>query len=148
MGHYTELMLKVELRKDVPQHVVDVIKYMVYSDPMEPIPDNFPELGERWMCALIGGSAYHITFPTSFEYDDIADAWILAANSSFKNYDDEIERFLKWLSPYVAEFTEGVVGYIQDEEYDIPPCQIRFKDGRLVGYDPYVPPAPATAEEE
>ncbi len=53
---------------------------------------------------LIGCSYYFgVSSPVSqLWYDDISRQWILSSRSNIKNYENEIETFLKWIKPYIS----------------------------------------------
>jgi hypothetical protein len=63
-----------------------------HVDVMLGVPCDDPDAGMPWNW---------ITVQTAFEFDDIADAWILISRSDFKNYDNEVDLFFDWLLPYI-----------------------------------------------
>lgn len=122
MGMYTELLFKAELKRDVPQHAVDTLRYLVGDSDEQDFPKDHEFFdGDRWDIVLRGGSAYFCTGATKLWFDNISNRWYLAANSSIKNYDRDIEKFLAWISPYVEDsYPGGFLGYKMYEEDERP----------------------------
>lgn len=100
MGMFTELTLNCELRRDVPDFVINTIKYMldIIKEPQE----GYPFTSGRFPIILLGSSAYFLdTNPTIFKFDELDNIWLLSTRSNIKNYNNEIETFIEWLKPYV-----------------------------------------------
>lgn len=116
MGMYTELVLAAELKRDVPQQVIDTLAYMVgqSSDPFTPPLHPLFSAG-RWPHMLTCDSYYFAgDSHSTFRFDETSIAWVLTVRSNFKNYDDEVDLFLDWLRPYVED--RGFLGYHRYEE--------------------------------
>ena len=101
MGMYTELIFGANLKKDTPKNVIEALKYMTGEKKEK--PDNFPLPDGRceW---LFQGSSYYfgVSRPVSkIMLGDIGGNWILSTRSNIKNYEGEIETFLKWIKPYI-----------------------------------------------
>lgn len=118
---YTALHFSAELKKDTPEMVVDVLNKMVngklpFEDPKE-LPDHEFFKCDRW-CFLFTMDSYYFSADThcSFRFDEIAGAWFLTVTSNIKNYDGEIQKFIDWIMPYVAESTNDFLGYYRYEE--------------------------------
>lgn len=47
-------------------------------------------------------------------------SFVLSFHSSTKNYDGEIDKFLTWISPYIASATGEVIGEFEGEQDDFP----------------------------
>lgn len=123
MGMYTSLHLAVNLKKDTPEEVVNILKFLVNRDspPPEALPDHPFFRAERWGMVLSCDSYYFSG--TQFgvlEWDEILDAYTLTTLSNMKNYGDEIFLFLDWLHPYLDAFPGDFLGYTQYEECPEP----------------------------
>lgn len=126
MGMYTEFHLNVELKKDTPKDVIDVLKFMTASGaktapaPQTPAHPLFTE-GGRWIHMLWCGSYY---FPmrvnSVLEFDTLAGAHFLSVRCNLKNYEQEIQKFVDWLTPFFAEEDGVCIGYRRYEENDDP----------------------------
>jgi hypothetical protein len=118
MGMYTEFVLSCQIME---QHTdaVNVIKMMVgdAGNVHWERPNHAFFSCDRWM-QLFHSSSHYFT-PRSvclFEYDDISKTWCLIVNSSLKNYSNEIEEFIDWLSPYLYNELDDMIGYSRYEE--------------------------------
>lgn len=102
MGMYTELILGAELKKDTPEHVIGVLKYILGET--EEKPDNFPLSEGRCEWLLRGTScSFGVSTPVNkLIFDDVIGYWIISSRSNIKNYGGEIEEFLNWLKPYIS----------------------------------------------
>lgn len=139
MGMYTELVMACRLRKDTPEDVIKILKYMCRTEDVElsdlKIPTNHDLFTtERWNWMLVCDSFYfsgdsHTTFST---YEGISKDHFLTVRSNLKNYNNEIENFLDWLSPYMKD--HGFLGYMRFEATDTPTLFYRKYNGEIV-YD-------------
>lgn len=125
MGMYTELNLGVNFRKDTPQNIIDILKYMLGDSPVrfEYIKPQLPEHPlfetERWAIMLVCDSYYFDgQTDSSIHYDDISESYYLNVRCNLKNYSSEIEHFLSFIQPYL--YTDGFIGYTRYEEDDDP----------------------------
>lgn len=119
MGMYTELNIGVNLRSDMPENIVNVLKYMLNDiDKVEP-PDHPLFRTKRWHMMLVCDSYYFDgRTDSSMMIDRINHEYRLNVRCNFKNYDDEIKLFLDFIQPYLE--TDGFLGYMRYEEYDDP----------------------------
>lgn len=132
MGMYTALVLDARTVRDTPDDVVRILKFMTAADGAhEPwdLPKH-PLFGEnRWRWMLRGSSAY---FPIERNpqfykpfYGPDEGAWLLSVGTSLKNYDDEIEKFLDWVTPYIET---GIGYWIYEEDTRITPIHINWRE--------------------
>lgn len=128
MGMYTELNIGVEFVEDIPENVVNILKFMVGDITDEPETTDHPLFEtERWRMMLCSDSAYFAGHTdSSLQYDDISRTYNLNVRCNLKNYDDEINQFLSFIRPYLE--TTGFLGYTRYEEDENP---------RLIYNDPY-----------
>lgn len=106
MGNYTEIIFGASLNP--PDKVIRILKFLT-DDNVEDIDlekPNHPFFNcSRWSSICRMSSQY---FGVSIScrklyYDDIRREWILSFRSSIKNYDNEIDLFLSWVSPYITQ---------------------------------------------
>lgn len=124
MGMYTELVLSCNIYNE--PEVIKVLQYM--CDGSQPNPTTIPnhplfEDGGRWQWMFRCSSHYHVPRNhASIEYNDIGRVWTLIVRCDFKNYNDEVSKFVDWIKPYV--YTHGnekqLIGYSLYEEDDEP----------------------------
>lgn len=121
MGMYTELNIGVEFKKDTPQDILNAVQYMIdnnYSQEFNKDHELFQTSRWDWMLRS-GGSYYFDTKPSrSFLLDDVTETYFLSFVTNIKNYDNEWEKFLDYISPYVAN--QGYVGTYRYEEEEYP----------------------------
>lgn len=104
MGMHTELRVNCRLKADTPQQVVDVLRYLADGDTMQlpkfALPEHPLFSCDRWRYLMRMSSSY---------FDDEPSAgvvkwrgrWHVLSVANLKNYDDEIAKFIDWLSPHV-----------------------------------------------
>lgn len=122
MGMYTELHFNAELRRDVPQDVLDVLALMVRDAETEPaLPDHPLFKTDQW-CVLFTMDSYYFAADThsTLRFDDIAQRWFLNVRSNLKNYGGEIEQFIDWIDPYVDAYPGNFLGFYRYEESEDP----------------------------
>ena len=101
MGMYTELIFGANLKQDTPNEVIEALQYMIGKTKEKPTNFPLPEGRCEW---LFQGSSYYfgISDPVNKMWkDDIGKNWVLSTRSNIKNYNGEIETFLKWIKPYI-----------------------------------------------
>lgn len=124
MGMYTALHYNVELKRDVPDEVVALLRYMTGEEGVpepEALPDH-PLFGNtRWRHMLQCDSYYfRMETHSAVRYDRIARSWFLHVQSNLKNYSGEIEDFVDWMDPYVQAGPGEWLGYRMYEEAEVP----------------------------
>lgn len=129
MDMYTALVFDALLKKNIPVVVVSALKHMVGDDHADALPDHRLFQTGRWDIMLRCDSAY---FPLEGCSQIRESYWApgqlrIHVGSSFKNYDDEVAKFLDWIEPY-TEAGEGYYRYEESEE----PSFIRIGNGRTV----------------
>lgn len=117
MGMYTELSLDSDLKCDTPEEVIQILKYMLRREDidMPPLPDHPLFATTRWSYMLRCGSAYFAAQPDSklLEVDGDLTINIIC---NLKNYEDEIEKFLDWIHPWLDCYDDDFLGYTRYEE--------------------------------
>lgn len=120
MGMYTEFVCAIELKKDTPQDVINILDNMTEGEDNYDFKPNHPFFEcDRWRWLFTMDSYYFSgRTNTKFEYDDISKTHYLTIRSNLKNYDDEINKFLNWIKPYIEMHGEDdeFLGYSRYEE--------------------------------
>lgn len=131
MGMYTELVLGITIKQDIPPTALIILRSMLAGegqvDPLNPHP-LFKT--ERWQWMLRAGGSY--VFPsrcecTLSELDTIGEVYYLNIRINLKNYAGELQEFCDWLAPWVETCKHA--GYIRYEEDDLPTL-IYFRKGK------------------
>jgi len=120
----TELILGFEFNENTPIDVIDSIKYLIGKRKTK--PKKYPWL---WDCnyLLISSSYYfgvnlHVC---KLWLDRISKTWHISTRSNIDNYNNEIEKFLKWIKPYVKKGSG---------KKDIYAITINCDDGKYIIY--------------
>lgn len=100
MGMYTELVLKADIREDIPDQVRAILRFLFTEGDRGEAPTDLPDhpffKADRWRWIGQSSSYYHIPWAVSrYEADRIF------SRSDLKNYGGEIALFVDWLAPYV-----------------------------------------------
>lgn len=126
MGMYTELYLDCKIdtskmsktEKSIITYMFDKDESILELDTPTLTPNNDLFKCSRWDVIGRGRYAY---FDDDINCSLIKDGniWTIINRSDFKNYDNEIELFIKWISSYIIkENEEQYIGYYRYEECD------------------------------
>lgn len=140
MGYYTHLYVNIDVSGDIPEDV----KYALYAifdtetrierynnNPYVKLTEGYKEVEKlvdpklpdhplfktsRWDSIASCSSYYHGGTPVSkIVYDEISKEYKITSSANFKNYEDEIDKFFDWISPYIER--EGFIGSFVPENY-------------------------------
>lgn len=125
MGMYTALFFDAELKQSTPDSVIQTLQYMLednnlktsgrYPQPIH-IPDHPLFIDTCWKYMLNSGSAYFPFKVSSKLYTTwYLSTWYLNIKTSFKNYNDEVNKFVEWIMPYVVAKPGDFLGYYRYE---------------------------------
>ena len=122
MGMYTELHFNVELKEDTPEEIMEVLRYMVCDGvPPSTIPQHELFETSRWAFMLRCGSFYFAAETHStLRYDDISKSYYLCVRCNLKNYDEEIQKFIDFIDPFVVGTNGDFLGFYRYEESNEP----------------------------
>lgn len=128
MGMYTEFHFNSELKSNTPKEIIDALQFMLHENEVKPNIDHPLFNTEQYGIMLIGDSYYFDadTYST-LKFDKIAGTYFLCIRSNFKNYNQEIEKFLDWIKPYLAKRSGDFLGFKRYEEAEVPTL-IYFED--------------------
>lgn len=130
MSMYTTFNVSLKLRPDTPMDVMDIVKHMLHvdglcSDPCpnkNRCPDAFSGCS-RWEHMLSWYPAKDRTFSST-----LAGYQVGVVGSSIKNYDNEVEKFARWIAPFCLAQNEPIIE-ITDVEGKDGYCWQAFADG-------------------
>lgn len=136
MGMYTELNIATEIVNDPDLiHDLRVMLGDIKGGIILKDNDLFTKT-TRWKFMLSSGSYYFPGQPDSkLVRDDLyenAPMYFLNVRCNLKNYENEIELFLKWLQPYML--TYGFVGYMRYEEDNTP--TLIYNENEKIVFEP------------
>lgn len=120
MGMYTEFNAAMCFKKETPSGVIKIIQCLLGEEKWpEILPDHDFFKCERFCMTLTCGSYYFPSISDSkMKRDHIDREYHLNIRSNLKNYDNEIEKFLDYIRPYIE--TEGFLGYMRYEDSEEP----------------------------
>lgn len=122
MGMYTELKIKVELKKDIQPEIINWIKQCSEYDVNE---DEVPDIMRGRLSELNGDSAYFDEEPYIYLTED-DEKYTLDLCTNIKNYENEIQTFLDFIDEWIVK--ENSSGHIWYEERDYENREILFKN--------------------
>jgi hypothetical protein len=136
----TELVLACNLKGDVPEEVLNLLRFLCGGPerPPRPADEDLPAhpffRTRRWEQVLSNGSWYDRGAAPSRliiqEWKNVTGMKgpkSLVVRCDLKNYDFEIQYFLQWFAPYSQ--TIGFVGYYRHEEALHPTLIYFFAEG-------------------
>jgi hypothetical protein len=127
MGMYTEFIFGASL-KGLPEYVVEAIDAVINRDDCTDgtSKEAMDFIDEYELGRLFHGSSYyfgaHCNKPT-FVWDKIGEHWVLSTRANCKNYKGQIEKFIKFITPYVEDGSgdyHGIIAYVQYELAEYP----------------------------
>ena len=136
MGDYTRLTVGVSLKPDLPVGVVEVLKYLTTVDG-DICLDGLGVKDDPFFSSPNWATIFYVCcvyLPATVKpwFDQQPDCCRLVASGSFKNYDDEAEKFLNWLRPYMLGTMGDEVAYTEFDLDKSPKVTYRLKEG---GFD-------------
>ena len=122
MGMYTELHFNAELRRDTPPEVLEVLRFMLGEVEAQPqLPDHALFSAPRWRMVFRCDSYYFdADTHSTLRFDDISCSHYLCIRANLKNYDDEIDKFVDWITPYLDKREGDFLGFKRYEEDEDP----------------------------
>ena len=117
MGMYTEIYVNVDLKKETPDDVIQVLKAMVGHLSNEEEYEVLKDYPSRWSC-LFSDMSYYTprTHCRYLHFDTISNQWSLLGKGDIKNRTNEIEQFFEWITPWVDGYPGDFIGYKRYEE--------------------------------
>lgn len=120
MGMYTEFHFNKQLKADVPKEVKDTLLYMLGEIEKQPKKIKHPLFEtDRWETMLLSDSFY-FDAPTSSCICTELGIKYLSIRCNLKNYDNEIEKFIDWITPYLDGDEGDFLGFSRYEESETP----------------------------
>lgn len=122
MGMYAELHFNSELKKNIPQNVLETLQYMIdHENEPKDLPEHELFKCDRWTM-LFTCDSYYFDADThsTLRFDEISNAYYLCIRANLKNYDSEIEKFIDWIMPYLEKFEGDFLGFYRYEENEQP----------------------------
>lgn len=123
MGMYTEFHFNTELKNNVPENIINILKYMVGDIENEPElkPKHKLFSTPRW-AFMLRCESYYFDADThsTLRFDNISKSYYLCIRCNLKNYSSEIENFIEWIKPYLNKADGAFLGFYRYEETENP----------------------------
>lgn len=108
MGLYTELIFGASIKADnLPEEVLNVLKFLFGESEQMPVKLSNHEFFKcsRWDLITSCSSYYFAVRNThrNISYDKISNTWNCSSRANLKNYDNEIDKFLDWIKPWIEQ---------------------------------------------
>lgn len=127
MGMYTEFHFNVELISNVSSEVLEILKFMISNEEKKDssllnLPNHVLFNTNRWKWMLLCDSYYFNadTHSTLRKENLGKDYYYLCIKCNLKNYDNEIDKFVDWIDPYVNKELGDFLGFSRYEESEDP----------------------------
>lgn len=123
MGMYTELYISFGIKKDTPNDVVEVLRALFdhkWQSNLPHLPNHEFFECPRWRMIGSCSSFYFVPFATSAMHVEYDGRVFITSRSDLKNYDNEIQKFINWVTPYIDAFIGEHIGHMRYEEDDEP----------------------------
>jgi len=121
MGTYTKLHYNAELKRDVPESVVEMLRYMLGETETKPKKPDHALFGDtRWETMLQSDSYYFDADTHSTLRYDTNGSYYLCVRCSLRNYCNEMELFTNWIRPYIDKLEGEFRGFSRHEAEETP----------------------------
>lgn len=123
MGMYTEFHFNSILKPSTPPVVINILEYMLGILEEEPEKPNHPIFTNttRWRLMLRCDSYYFAAQTVStLNFDSVLNSYVLCIRCNLKNYSNEIQEFINWISPYLNTCGKEFLGFYRYEEDEEP----------------------------
>ncbi|MHA4151429.1 hypothetical protein [Bacillus cereus] len=127
MADFTELHFRVKFKKNIPNDVINILRYMIDNvDKPISLPKHDLFVTNRWSSMLSANSDDGRVVKKSSSFEKNNSAWHLSVTSLFRE-SGEIKLFFEWLYEYIDEQWLSFLGYIN---YDtrVHPVLIYYSD--------------------
>lgn len=133
MGMYTHLVLNANLKEDTPKEVIDTLLYLSYQTEKCTIDEAHALYGAKHIRMVMCGDSYFFDGNTYFRFyfNKTVEEWALTINSNIKNYDEEYQKFLEYICPYITDDwrDKKFLGFIRYEEDEHPTLIYNTENG-------------------
>lgn len=124
MGMYTELVCAFMLKRNVPENVLDTLRYMLTEggEPPSELPEHPLFNTHLWQIMLLRDS-YYFDGKTNSSLDEMTRDFYLTVRCNVENGEEVIEKFIHWMSPYIEtcfDLGPKFIGYKRYESNPTP----------------------------
>ena len=102
MGYYTTLKCKFKLKKDTPDSVLNLLKKVLIDIDLDCenllVKHEFFQC-EKWKNLFLSTNGSDIQGGRLYKENDY---WTVDLHTEFKDYENEIDKFIDWINPYIV----------------------------------------------
>jgi hypothetical protein len=122
MGMYTEFHYNTELKRNVPESVIEILRYMLGETETKPKLPEYELFGHTRWESMLQTDSYYFDADThsTLRYDDVSNSYYLCVRCNLKNYGCEIELFTEWMRPYIDKREGDFLGFSRHESSETP----------------------------
>lgn len=148
MGMYTEFIFGCALREDTPRICIEALDYVINGEEKKPRYENPITCEEKLyndtfidrilsveeienfadfydlsrLCYSFSGYFGAGENDPCFYYDSVIKAYRISIRSDIKNYENQIDRFLEYIEPYIksGSGSNDIYAYVLYEENEYP----------------------------
>jgi hypothetical protein len=123
MGTYTELVCAFALRGNTPPQVIGILLYMTGQSKIEPaeLPQHPIFSTAGWESMLRSSSAYFKgDAHSTVRLDKYSGEYSVTIRCNFTDHDDELLKFIDWISDYMQALGGDFLGYSRAETTQVP----------------------------
>lgn len=120
---YQELYINAKLKHDVPESIVDILKYMTGDMDIDNIIITADALfkTENWQYMLQSESSrFDLSAKSTLDYSAVDDCYFIRVSCSLNNNENQIEKFLGFINNYLNKKPGDFLGYLRDEDSNDP----------------------------
>jgi len=135
MGMYTEFHFNAALKDNAPNSVIEILEFMLGDSAERPeLPAHLLFQSDRWEWMLRCDSYYFdADTHSTLKYDEVSKQYYLCIRCNLKNYNDEIEKFILWIMPYLDKHPGDFLGFSRYEETEKPTLIFMERQGQGSG---------------
>lgn len=122
MGMYTEFHYNTELKRNVPDSVIEILRYMLGENKIKPKLHKHDLFGDTRWESMLQSDSYYFSADThsTLRYDSVSESYCLCVRCNLKNYKNEIALFTDWIRPYIDKYKGEFLGFSRYEESETP----------------------------
>ncbi len=122
MGMHTEFHFNSALKEDTPEEVINILGYMLGVASLPTDISHHPLFDtDRWGIILeMDSFSFDFKACSRLWFSRVSDQYFLNVRCSPKNYDQEIQHFINWITPYLYKLDGEFLGLMRYEDDDKP----------------------------
>lgn len=120
---YQELYLNSKLNIDIPEAILNILKFMTGDMSMQGLTLTADALfkTDNWEYMLQSESSrFDLESKSSVTFSSVDDCYLLRVSCSLNNQNQQIEKFLGFINSYLNKKSGEFLGYLRNEDSNEP----------------------------